>query len=80
MKAAEKGNIDTCIKLCKAGCDPFKQNSAGMTADVYAELEHPQMQIHIMLRQYMEACQQNDDEDEEDENEEGDGDEDVEMQ
>ena len=33
MKAAECGNIDICIQLCKEGCNPFVQNYNGKTAD-----------------------------------------------
>ena len=54
MKAAESGNMNIVIALLRAGCNPFREDVQGRTADVYAEANHPTMNIHTILREYME--------------------------
>ena len=54
MKAAEAGNRNIVVALLRASCNPFLENVMGKTADMYAESNHPSMDIHSVLREYME--------------------------
>ena len=54
MKAAEAGNRNIVVALLRAGCNPFLEDVQGRTADMYAESNHPNMDIHFILREYME--------------------------
>ena len=54
MKAAEAGNRNIVVSLLRAGCNPFLEDVQGRTADMYAESNHPNMDIHLILREYME--------------------------
>ena len=38
MKACEAGNMEICIKLLRAGCNPFIQDNQGKDAAFYARL------------------------------------------
>lgn len=58
MKAAENGNMDNCITLLRNACDPFIRDSKGRTADIFAEINHSDPQLIEILRQYMEALNQ----------------------
>ena len=53
MKAAEAGNRNIVVALLRAGCNPFLEDVQGRTADVYAENNHPHLEIHIILREYI---------------------------
>ena len=53
MKAAEAGNREIVVDLLRAGCNPFLEDVQGRTADMYAQSNHPHMDIHTILREYM---------------------------
>ena len=53
MKAAESGNRNIVVALLRAGCNPFLEDVQGRTADMYAESNHPNMDIHVILREYI---------------------------
>ena len=55
MKAAEKGNMDICTKLLKMGANPFLTDNMNRRADLYAEITHPSLKIHEMMRAYMQT-------------------------
>jgi len=58
MKAAEAGNKNIVVALLRAGCNPFLEDVQGRTADLYAECNHPTMDIHVILREYMDEIKQ----------------------
>ena len=45
--------MDICILLLEHYVDPFLKDSRGFTADKHAEMIHPEMNIHVMLRSFM---------------------------
>ena len=53
MKAAEHGSVDNFNMLLKAGCNPFLKDIHGKRADDYAEINHPEQNVHMVLREYM---------------------------
>ena len=55
MKAAEFGSMDICVALLKAGSDPFVVDTHGRNAEFYAKTSHPDRQIHVMLKAYMDS-------------------------
>lgn len=57
MKAAESGSMAVCIALLQMGADPFLVDNMNRRADVYAEITNPALQIHEMLRNYMQTCE-----------------------
>ena len=58
MKAAESGIKDNVINLLRAGCNPFLQDLRGLRADHYAEINHPDKDIHTILRMYMQEIEE----------------------
>jgi ankyrin repeat protein len=50
MKAAENGNMENCITLLRNACDPFIMDSKGRTADIFAEINHSDSQLLLILR------------------------------
>ena len=52
MKAAEAGSMDICVLLLRAGANPLLQDNGGRTAARFAQLNHPDKEIHNMLNNY----------------------------
>ena len=53
MKAAQSGNLEIVIQILRAGCNPFLEDNQGLRADHHAERNHPTLEIHVILRNYI---------------------------
>ena len=58
MKAGQSGNLEIVIQILRAGCNPFLEDNQGLRADHHAERNHPTLEIHLILRNYIQEIEE----------------------
>ena len=55
MKAAANGHFDLCVALLQAGADATLTDLRGFTAEQHALVFRPELNIHIMLKSFVDG-------------------------